>query len=44
MVKNRSTLWYIALLVGWAFDILYWGRNAVFPLSDIVLILGALAS
>ncbi len=44
MVKNRSTLWYIALLVGWAFDILYWGKvPGVSFFIHIVLILGALA-
>jgi len=26
MVKNRSTLWYTALIIGWSFDLLYWGK------------------
>jgi hypothetical protein len=26
MVKNRSTLWYTAVLIGWGFDLFYWGK------------------
>ena len=44
MVKNRSTLWYGALLVGWAFDFLYWNKTAgiAYPIH-ILLILSVLA-
>jgi len=44
MVKNRSTLWYGALLVGWAFDILYWDKlPGISFFIHIALFLGALA-
>lgn len=44
MVKNRSTLWYAALAVGWAFDILYWKKPpGISFLIHAVLLLGALA-
>lgn len=43
MVKNRSTLWYIALLVGWAFDILYWEKApGISFFIHVSLALGAL--
>jgi hypothetical protein len=43
MVKNRSTLWYAALLVGWAFDFLYWKKTAgIAYFIHILLILGVL--
>lgn len=43
MVKNRSTLWYVALLVGWAFDILYWEKTpGISFFIHITLALGAL--
>lgn len=43
MVKNRSTLWYVALLVGWAFDILYWEKvPGISFFIHISLALGAL--
>jgi hypothetical protein len=44
MVKNRSTLWYLALLVGWTFDILYWDKiPGISFFIHIILILGTLA-
>ena len=44
MVKNRSTLWYAALLVGWAFDILYWGKSlGISFFIHTILTLGVLA-
>lgn len=44
MVKHRSTLWYVALLVGWAFDILYWNKvPGISFFIHLTLILGALA-
>ncbi|MFN2281351.1 MAG: DUF4153 domain-containing protein [Anaerolineales bacterium] len=44
MVKNRSTLWVAALVVGWAFDILYWNKPpGISFLVHTVLLLGALA-
>lgn len=44
MVKNRSTLWFGALLVGWAFDILYWNKAPGISFSiHIILLLGVLA-
>ena len=43
MVKNRSTLWYVALLVGWAFDILYWNKTPGVSFAiHIILLLGVL--
>lgn len=43
MVKNKSTLWYVALLVGWAFDILYWNKTPGVSFTiHIILLLGAL--
>ncbi|MEJ2413506.1 MAG: hypothetical protein P8Y34_11030, partial [Anaerolineales bacterium] len=44
MVKNRSTLWVAALVVGWAFDILYWNKPpGISFLIHVILLLGALA-
>ena len=44
MVKNRSTLWYGALLVGWAFDILYWSKSVgISYFIHLILVLGVLA-
>ena len=44
MVKNRSTLWVAALVVGWAFDILYWNKPpGISFLVHTILLLGALA-
>ena len=42
MVKNRSTLWYSALLVGWAFDILYWEKpiGISFAVHLLLLLVG----
>lgn len=44
MVKHRSTLWYAALLVGWAFDVLYWNKplGVSYPIH-ILLVLGTLS-
>ena len=43
MVKNRSTLWYCALIVGWAFDILYWKKPLGVSFAiHVLLLLGAL--
>jgi len=43
MVKNRSTLWYSALLVGWAFDILYWEKPIGISFAvHLLLLLGGL--
>jgi hypothetical protein len=43
MVKNRSTLWYSALIVGWAFDILYWKKPPGISFTiHMVLLLGIL--
>ncbi len=43
MVKNRSTLWYGALIVGWAFDILYWKKPpGISFFIHLVLLLGVL--
>ena len=44
MVKNRSTLWYAALIVGWAFDILYWKKPPGISFAiHVSLLLGVLA-
>lgn len=42
MVKNRSTLWYTALLIGWSFDLLYWGKplGISFFIQVILLLAG----
>jgi hypothetical protein len=43
MVKNRSTLWYTALVIGWAFDLLYWKKPlGVSFLIHMVLVLAGL--
>ena len=43
MVKNRSTLWYTALLVGWGFDLLYWGKTlGISFLIHVLLLLAGL--
>ena len=43
MVKHRSTLWYGALIVGWAFDILYWQKPPGISFAvHIILLLGVL--
>jgi hypothetical protein len=43
MVKNRSTLWYCALIVGWAFDILYWEKPPGISFAiHVILLLGGL--
>jgi len=44
MVKNRSALWVAALVIGWAFDILYWNKPpGISFLIHVILLLGALA-
>ncbi|MCJ7715803.1 MAG: DUF4173 domain-containing protein [Anaerolineales bacterium] len=43
MVKNRSTLWYSALIVGWGFDILYWEKPIGISFAvHLLLLLGGL--
>ena len=43
MVKNRSTLWYSALVVGWSFDILYWKKPPGISFTiHVILLLGLL--
>jgi hypothetical protein len=43
MVKNRSSLWYCALIVGWGFDILYWKKPLGVSFAiHVLLLLGAL--
>ena len=43
MTKNRSLLWYSALAVGWAFDILYWKKPLGVSFAiHILLLLGLL--
>lgn len=43
MVRNRSTLWYCALIVGWGFDILYWKKPLGVSFAiHVLLLLGAL--
>ncbi len=43
MVKNRSTLWYCALIVGWGFDVLYWKKPLGISFAiHVLLLLGAL--
>jgi hypothetical protein len=43
MVKNRSTLWYTALVVGWSFDILYWKKPpGISFLIHVVLLIASL--
>jgi hypothetical protein len=43
MVKNRSTLWYCALIVGWGFDVLYWKKPLGVSFTiHILLLLGLL--
>ena len=43
MVKNRSTLWYSALVVGWSFDILYWKKPpGISFLIHVIMLLGIL--
>ena len=43
MVKNRSTLWYCALIVGWGFDILYWKKPLGISFAiHVILLLGVL--
>jgi len=42
MVRNRSTLWYSAMLVGWGFDILYWKKpiGISFAIHLLLLMVG----
>ena len=42
MVKNRSTLWYTALIIGWGFDLFYWNKpiGISFTLHMILLLAG----
>jgi len=43
MLKNRSTLWYCALIVGWGFDILYWKKPLGISFAiHVLLLLGTL--
>ena len=43
MVKNRSTLWYCALIAGWGFDVLYWKKPLGISFAiHVVLLLGLL--
>jgi len=43
MIKNRSSLWYCALIVGWGFDILYWKKPLGISFAiHVLLLLGAL--
>ena len=43
MVKNRSSLWYCALIVGWGFDVLYWKKPLGISFAiHVLLLLGAL--
>ncbi len=43
MVKNRSTLWYCALIVGWGFDVLYWKKPLGISFAiHVLLLLGIL--
>lgn len=44
MVKNRSALWYSALLIGWGFDILYWKKpiGISFAFHLLLLLVGSL--
>jgi hypothetical protein len=43
MVKHRSALWYAALLVGWAFDFLYWKKPPGISFAiHVILLLGVL--
>ena len=39
MLKNRSTLWYCALIVGWGFDVLYWKKPLGVSFAIHVLLL-----
>ncbi len=45
MVKNRSTLWYTALIIGWSFDLLYWGKplGISFFIQVVLLLAGLVA-
>ena len=43
MVKNKSTLWYSALVIGWSFDILYWKKPPGISFTiHVLLLLGIL--
>jgi hypothetical protein len=43
MVKNRSTLWYTALIIGWGFDLFYWNKPVgISFMLHIILLLGGL--
>ena len=43
MVKNRSALWYCALIVGLSFDILYWKKPLGISFAiQVLMLLGAL--
>ena len=43
MVKNKSTLWYTALIIGWSFDLLYWGKPlGISFFIQVVLLLAGL--
>ena len=43
MVKNKSALWYTALIIGWSFDLLYWGKPlGISFFIQVVLLLAGL--
>ncbi|RLC98282.1 MAG: hypothetical protein DRI65_18410, partial [Chloroflexota bacterium] len=43
MLKNRSTLWSCALIVGWGFDILYWKKPLGVSFAiHVILLMGTL--
>ncbi len=43
MLKNRSTLWFCALIVGWGFDVLYWKKPIGVSFTiHVLLLLGTL--
>ncbi len=43
MVKNKSTLWYTALIIGWSFDLLYWSKPlGISFFIQVVLLLAGL--
>jgi hypothetical protein len=43
MVKNRSALWYTALIIGWGFDLFYWNKPIGLSFTlHVILLLGGL--